>query len=355
MGTSDRADGPPGSDAARTLKLVGGYGSPYSRKMRAVLRYRQIPFRWIPRGSSQDRDIPPVPVRLIPVLVFPGEGAAADEAMIDSTPQIRRLEAEYSGRSIIPPDPGMAFLDALVEDYADEWLTKAMFHYRWAFEPDIAKASQVLALHHHLQLDAEGLAGAAQQFGERQVGRLGVVGSNATTAPVIEGSYERFLRIFSELLVGQTFVLGERPGTGDFGIFGQLSQLILFDPTSARVAERVAPRVVAWMDSVEDLSWWEVSDDGWLGRDAAASVLRPLLGEIGRVYVPFLLANAAALSSGTEQVECEIDGQKWVQQSFPYQGKCLRWLREARAALAAGDREFVDQTLRGTGCEALFD
>ena len=55
------------------LKLVGAYGSPYSRKMRAVLRYRRIPHRWIVRGSREDRDIPEVPVALIPVLVFPGE------------------------------------------------------------------------------------------------------------------------------------------------------------------------------------------------------------------------------------------------------------------------------------------
>ncbi len=87
------------------VKLVGAYGSPYTRKMRALLRYRHIEFRWILRGSPDDVDIPSVPVSLIPVLVFPGSGADPDEAMIDSTPQLRRLEAEYAGRSAIPSDP----------------------------------------------------------------------------------------------------------------------------------------------------------------------------------------------------------------------------------------------------------
>jgi len=63
------------------LKLLGGFGSPYSRKMRAVLRFRRIPFRWIMRGSASDVGIPPVPVALIPVLVFPGEDGAPDQAM----------------------------------------------------------------------------------------------------------------------------------------------------------------------------------------------------------------------------------------------------------------------------------
>ena len=70
---------------------------------------------------------------------------------------------------------------------------------------------------------------------------------------------------------------------------------------------------------------------------------------------PFLLANATALERGDAQIECEIDGAKWVQKPFPYQGKCLRWLREQHAALAAGDRKFVSGVLAGTGCEALFD
>jgi len=43
-----------------------------------------------------------------------------------------------------------------------------------------------------------------------------------------------------------------------------------------------------------------------------------------------------------------------VQQPFPYQGKCLRWLREAREALSAADREFVDSALKSTGADTIF-
>jgi glutathione S-transferase len=160
------------------LKLVGGFGSPYSRKMRAVLRFRRIPFTWIMRGSAADVAIPDVPVALIPVLVFPGDGRA-DEAMIDSTFQIKRLEKMFAERSVVPPDPAIAFLDAILEDYADEWLTKPMFHYRWKYAADIHKASHVLALDRDPSLRIEMLAKASRMFAERQIERLRVVGSNA--------------------------------------------------------------------------------------------------------------------------------------------------------------------------------
>ncbi len=75
------------------LKIVGAPGSPYTRKLRAVLRYRRIPHIFVVRGSKADHDIPSVPVGLIPVLVFPGEGGSRDEAVFDTTPIIRRLES----------------------------------------------------------------------------------------------------------------------------------------------------------------------------------------------------------------------------------------------------------------------
>jgi glutathione S-transferase len=248
------------------LKLVGAHGSPYSRKMRAVLRYRRIPFRWILRGSAQDVGIPEVPVALIPVLVFPGAGGAGDEAMIDSTPQIRRLEQLYSERRVIHPDPVVALLDSMIEDYADEWVTKVMFHYRWAYPPDVRKASEILPLDRDITAHGEELARLSKAFAERQVGRLAVVGSNETTKPIIEQSYRRLLTLLDAHLQVKPFLMGGRPGASDFGLFGQLSQLALFDPTSSAVAASEAPRVIAWLHHVEDLGSLEVSEADWTPR-----------------------------------------------------------------------------------------
>jgi hypothetical protein len=53
-------------------------------------------------------------------------------------------------------------------------------------------------------------------------------------------------------------------------------------------------------------------------------------------------------------VECEVDGQPWVQESFVYQAKCLGWLRKAYSELDETARGRVDRLLLGTGCEPLF-
>src|SRR5688572_2770751 len=128
---------------SQPLRIVGAPGSPYSRKLRAVLRYRRIAYAWINKGSPESYGLPAPRVELLPQLLLPGEDGAF-EARTDSTPLIRELESRYQGRSVIPADAALAFVDALLEDYADEWLTKAMFHYRWAFAGDAAHAASIL-------------------------------------------------------------------------------------------------------------------------------------------------------------------------------------------------------------------
>jgi hypothetical protein len=137
-------------------------------------------------------------------------------------------------------------------------------------------------------------------------------------------------------------------------MFGQLTALTHFDPTPMALTMKKAPRVYAWVEVTEDLSGLEPKDDDWLDPANIPSTIVALLKEFGRVYVPALLANAAAIAKGTDTFETEIDGKPWKQQTFPYQAKCLQWLRNAYADLAASDRASVDKILSGTGCAVLF-
>jgi glutathione S-transferase len=335
------------------LRIVGIHGSPYSRKLLAALRYRRIPYSWIVTDSVEHEGLPKPRVVLLPQLIVQDDDGR-EVALTDSTPILRDLDRRFPERRVRPSDPVVAMLDAILEDWGDEWLTKPMFHYRWAFEDDIRRASEILPRWSRPERDDETVRMGGGMFAQRQIGRLGVVGSNAVTAPVIEASYRRALELLSAHHLGSRFLMGARPGASDFGVYGQLTQLAGFDPTPTAIAYETAPRVVAWIHTVEDLSGLEPKDSDWMTRDAVPDTVRALLAEVGRVYVPFLLANAKAIASGAGTVECTIDGKPWTQKPFPYQAKCLGFLRDEFAALSAADRSDAGRLLAGTGCEILF-
>ena len=66
------------------LPVRGSPGSPYTRKMLAVLRFRRIPYRYLQSGSD---DLPEPKVKLIPIFYFPDETGEL-VAEVDSTPII---------------------------------------------------------------------------------------------------------------------------------------------------------------------------------------------------------------------------------------------------------------------------
>ena len=341
---------------ANVIQLIGAVGSPYTRKMLSLLRYRRIPHKitW----GQPEVVLPtlgielPKPV-LLPTFILPdanGDLAAAT----DSTPLIRRLEAMSSDRSVLPVDPALAFIDYLLEDFADEWVTKYMFHYRWHLQADADNAATVLPLNFRVNMPPEQHDQMKNMIPERQIGRLHVVGSNDTTAPIIDASYRRYLEAMEAHLQTQPYMLGNRPGAADFAMFGQLTQLVGFDPTPRAIAHQLSPRTVAWTSLMEDLSGLEPGADDWNGADQMPATLRGILTEVGRMYVPALLANSGALQAGEKSWEAEIDGSPWTQPTFPYQAKCLKWINEQYQALDTEDRARVDRIVAGTGCELLF-
>jgi len=341
--------------AQEPIRLVGDTGSPYTQKMVALLRYRRVPYAITWSQPEMVCDAlgveKPKPV-FMPTFFF--EEADGLRATTDSTLIIRRLEEMYPARSVLPEDPALAFIDYLIEDFADEWCTKYMFHYRWYPQVDADNAGTLLPLGFDVSMPDEGHAQLKEWIADRQINRLYVVGSNDTTAPVIDASYRRFLAAMEAHLANQKYMLGNRPAAGDFGLFGQLSQLVGFDPTPRAIAHEVSPRTVAWVDRMEDQSGLEPTQADWVSLEDQPESLRGLMHEIGRVYAPAQLANARAVAAGEKSWESEIDGAPWTQQTFPYQAKCLQWTNERYRALNDADRAKVDSLLAGTGVDGML-
>jgi glutathione S-transferase len=326
--------------------ITGALGSPYSLKLRAVLRYRRLPHRWVHGAAAMAATRGMVKAPVIPILAYP-DGHFAN----DSTPLIYDLEARHPDRGIVPPDPARAFLAHLIEDFADEWLTKAMFGYRWLREVDQVQMSRWLAFD---QMKGGGIAqsqAAAEMFRARQVGRMAIVGCTDANFPLIEATTRAVLAALEAHVTDSHCLFGSRPSLAEFGLYGQISQLGV-DPTPEAMLRRDFPYVLRWLLHIDDMSG---IDGEWDAGDAPLPpVLPALLAIIGQVYAPFLLANAAALDAGGESLAFTALGHGYTQGTFRYQAKCLAELRARFAALPDAARDALTPLLAETGCLAML-
>ena len=148
------------------FRLFGAELSPYSVKVRSYLRFKGLDFEWLERTNARVGEFQRyAKLPLAPVLVD-----ANDNAVQDSTPMIEALETEFTEPSATPDSEALAFLSALLEDYADEWLNKAMFHYRWAYPENQDSAAKRLV--EMLFEGAPAPEGVEDSVKTRMIGRL---------------------------------------------------------------------------------------------------------------------------------------------------------------------------------------
>ena len=100
---------------------------------------------------------------------------------------------------------------------------------------------------------------------------------------------------------------------------------------------------------ISPLAFWQAADA------PMAPIVTALLAEIGRVYGPLLLANAAAAAAGETMFRITVDGLPYEQEVFKYQAKCLADLRARYGALAAPVRQRLDPALAAAGCLAFLN
>jgi glutathione S-transferase len=311
--------------------------------MRAILRYRRLPFVWAgsgdPRAVAVAANLPPV----IPVLTFPD-----GRVMNDSTPLAHALEREHPGeRSIIPDDPVQAYLSDLLEDFGDEWVTKLMFHYRWFYEADRKFAQAWVVTSRDPVMAVKERQAAMQGFNDRQVGRMAMVGCTEQNRPILEGSYRSILDALDRHVRTTPFLFGSRPSLADFGLYGQL-QILSVDPTPMAEMRQRAIDVYCWLLRLDDASGVE---GAWSDPGAPLpDTLKALLKHCGETYLPFLAANLRALQEGREEAALEITGRPYAQAPFRYQAKCYDALRKKLAALTPDARRRLDPLLEDAGC-----
>jgi glutathione S-transferase len=349
-------------------RIFGLELSPYSVKVRSYFRYKGIPHEWVVRHMGNMAEFQKhAKLPLIPLVIAP-DGTA----MQDSTPILETLEARFPEPAIHPPDAESAFLSALLEEYADEWVNKPMFHYRWTYEPDQDSAALRIARWNLAGREAPGppghdagreapgppgpeaagddeaIAKMAAALKQRMVPRLGFVGSSAATRPTIEASFERLGELVEAHLAARPYLFGARPAFADFGLFGQLYNLST-DPTPGAWLRARAPRTMAWIERMLD-----PTPDGGAAFEpwpALAPTLEPILREeVAGRFLPWSAANALALAAGEAEFTVDLGGRPFSQQTQKYHARSLAALRERYRTVS--DRTRLDPILERTGCLA---
>ncbi|RPH44062.1 MAG: glutathione S-transferase [Burkholderiales bacterium] len=330
-----------------TYRLLGGPGSPYSLKMRAILRYRRLPHVWIvPRGYiGTGGELAQAGKGIIPVVQYPDGGYRAD-----STPIAYDLERRHPGvRSIVPDDPAQAFVSHLIEDMADEMLVTAMFEMRWASAEDQAfcatrQLSGWLSPIPRAELDEIVL-----RFTGRQTTLRAKLVQDEGVAP-LRRLYADVLSVVERMLDASPYLLGTRPSLGDFGLYAQLHQCSI-DPTASAIMRRDAPRTFQWTHALDDASG---VDGEWGAPGVWSDAVHGMLSIAGRWYLPAMLANAQAAAAGERRYATRLDGLAWAARTDPYKVKCLGWLRRDLAALPADALGALRPLLERHGCWAAL-
>jgi glutathione S-transferase len=323
-------------------RIFGSELSPYSVKVRSYFRYKRLPHEWVIRSAANEEEFRRhATLPLIPLVLAPD-----GRALQDSTPIIERLEIVHPEPAIQPAEPALAFVSSLIEEYADEWGNKPMFHYRWWYAPDQASAAGRIARGIMPELEGEALAATADAVKARMIPRLAFVGSSAETKELIEESFRRQLAILERHLDGRPYLMGGRPTLADLGLYAQLHQCST-DPTPGALMRSSAPRVLAWIARMLDPR----AEDDLEPWDALAPTLAPLLREeIGGTFLPWSAANARALAAGERTFALTLGGRPFSQETQKYHAKSLAALRARYAAVP--DRSRLDRLLEQAGCLA---
>ena len=310
--------------------------SPYSDKIRMYLRLKRLPMVEV-RENLRNRE-QTLRARtgktMVPVVITP-----ADQVMNDSTHITRALEVACPTPALRPTEPGRCGLDALLEDYADEWVVRVMLASRWLHEPDAEQNRTVIAADMTCGAPEVAVAMAREMFSQGITATLRPMGATREALGFLLDDLRGLVADLDTLFAGHRFLGGAEPTVADLAFYGQLNQ-IRRDPTGGGVVGDPARTHGRWLADIERRADGAPAEHGG-GAAPDGEALAPLARRIARTYLRFAVANAKALEEapkGPLAVEL-ADGVPFHAARAGYNRKCLQaLLGELEAAVAAAGR-----------------
>ena len=319
----------------------------YTGKLEAYLRYKGIDYKMRSPFAEAKRIREKVGAIQVPIV-------ERDDGrwMSDSTPMILQLEREHAHRPILPADPVVGFITALMEDYADEWLWRAAMHYRWSYEHDRELLSRILTdeIADHLRVPRRWKLRMIRQ--RQRTSFVVKDGVRPETQAHVEAGYRAALAGMTAMLANRPYLLGNAPSLADFGFMGPMLRHFGQDPTPAEIMRNEGPAVFDWLSRVWNAGQTAPEPEfvSEIPEDASA-----LLQEICETHLVQLAANAEAYAADASKFEMTVQGTPYINLPVSrYRVYCLEKLREAYATLDADARDAVRALLPHPGAAVLW-
>lgn len=338
-----------------SYRLYGWEMSLYSGKLRAYLRYKDIPFHERRPHLLDMREIQKrVGARVMPVVRTP-EG----EWLQDTSHVIDVLEQRFPGVAIVPVTPRQRVAAYLLEAWGDEFWLPAAMHYRWNFPENYPAGFQ-----------REGgdnlLPGAPRVLKNWMISKVaGAMSSylpGLGVVPEQQATIERWTETMCDALdahfAQHPYLLGTRPSIGDFGLIGPLYAHLGRDPYPARTL--IAPRrhLAAWIQRM--LHPPEPLSGTFLVDDEVPTSLMPIFASVFGEFWPQLQETLTVMQQETPSagrnyrralgaIDIPMAGNRYRLAARPYSVWMAARALDAYTELSPDGRHSVDHWLQGLG------
>lgn len=291
-------------------RIYGADPSYFTRMVEAAMRYMRVPHQSLPKSPDVLQRLEArAGTHLIPVVETP-EGWVIH----DSTYITQLLDMRFPDRAVIPHTPVQRILCRVLDDWIDEWFTRAALHLRWIEDGaareaalliarDYAGAPRDRALTPEEQSSVEGVAGFILPWGRKA---MGVMSAGPDHQTMVRDEFARFITLLEAHYAALPGLFGERLSLADLSLLGAMKAHFATDSLARSFVASHAPGLLTWTD----ISWdRQCGAENWLAHDAVPPTLEPLFALMREGYGQFLPANRKAVETGAKWVEFEAFGQ----------------------------------------------